>query len=297
MRRFFTILPGLLVLASLLLASPCPALEVPPLKSHVNDYASVLSPAAAQQLESELAAFENSDSTQIVILTIPSLEGEVLEQYSIRVVEAWKIGQKGKDNGALLLVAKDDHKVRIEVGRGLEGKLTDLVSGRIIRNEMTPAFKRGDFDTGITAGVYAIMATVRGEYTAEPRDIREGRQGANPIFTLLVFVLVAVVFLGGISKLLGGVAGAVGLPIAASMSFGAVPFFLLGILGFFGFLAGLFLSFLFGGGGRRGGRGGGFFGGYGGGFGGGGFGGGGGGFGGFGGGGGSFGGGGASGDW
>jgi uncharacterized protein len=280
----------LTLLALVLLAPLCLAAEVPPLRSFVNDYASMLSPQAVQQLEAELAQFEQSDSTQIVVLTIPSLEGDVLEQYSIKVVEAWKIGQKGKDNGALLLIVKNDRKIRIEVGRGLEGKLTDLVSGRIIRNEISPAFKQGDFDAGVVAGVHAIEATVRGEYQAGPRDLREGKRGANPIFTLLLFVGVAIIFLGGLSRILAGLAGAVGVPIAASLALGASGFFLI-ILGIGGFILGLVLSSMFSSG-RRGGffGGGPFFGG----FGGGGFGGGGGGFSG---GGGSFGGGGASGDW
>ncbi|WP_224982482.1 TPM domain-containing protein [Geomonas agri] len=286
-----------LLLTFLLTIQVCAAAEVPPLRSHVNDYASMLSPQMAQQLESELTAFERSDSTQIVVLTIPSLEGEVLEQYSIKVVEKWQLGQKGKDNGALLLVVKNDRKIRIEVGRGLEGKLTDLMSGRIIRNEITPAFKRGDFDQGISRGVDAIMATVRGEYQAQSTDLRHGKRGAPPILTLLLFVLVASVFLGGISRFLGGVAGAIGLPIAAFISFSGLSMLLLGVLAVVGFLAGLFIAFLFSSGGRGGFMGGPpFFGGYGGGgFGG--FGGGGGGGGGFSGGGGDFGGGGASGDW
>lgn len=281
----------LLYMLLLLFAVTVCAADVPPLRGHVNDYAGILSPDAVQQLESELTDFERTDSTQIVVLTVPSLEGQVIEEYSIRVVEAWQLGQKGKDNGALLLVSKNDRKIRIEVGRGLEGKLTDLVSGRIIRNEITPAFKRGDFDGGIAAGVHAIEATVRGEYQAESGDLRQGRKGANPIFTLLIFVLVAVVFLGGISRFLGGLAGAVGLPLAASLSFGLSGLFLI-LLAIPGFVMGLVLAFLFSSG-RRGG----FFGGgpfIGGGFGGGGFRGGGGGF--FGGGG-TFGGGGASGDW
>ena len=284
----------LFLLGFIFLASVCGAEDVPPLRGYVNDYAALLSPDAVRQLEAELASFERSDSTQIVVLAIPSLEGEVIEQYAIRVVEDWKIGQKGRDNGALLLVVKNDRKIRSEVGRGLEGKLTDLVSGRIIRNEISPAFKRGDFDAGVAAGVGAIMATVRGEYTAEARDIRQGKKGANPIFTLLIFVLVASVFLGGISKLLGGLAGAIGLPVAASLSFSGLSMILTGLLAFAGFLLGLFLAFLFSAGRRSGfGGGGPFFGGFGGGGGFGGFGGGGG----FSGGGGSFGGGGASGDW
>lgn len=282
------------LIALIFLSLPCvSSAEVPALRGYVNDYASLLSAAAVQELEEELASFERSDSTQIVVLTVPSLEGQVLEQYAIQVVEAWKIGQKGKDNGALLIVVKDDRKIRIEVGRGLEGVLTDLVSGRIIRNEISPAFKRSDFDAGIAAGVHAMMAVTRGEYTAQSGDIRHGKKGANPIFTLLLFVLVASVFLGGISRLLGGMAGAVGLPVAASLSFAGLSILVLGLLSLAGFLLGLFLAFLFSAGGRRGSGGGGpFLGGFGGGsFGGGGRGGG------FSGGGGSFGGGGASGDW
>jgi len=281
------------LLVLLFTSSACLAVEVPPLRGYVNDYASMLSPGMVQRLESELAAFEQSDSTQIVVLTMPTLEGEVLEQYSIKVVEKWQIGQKGKDNGALLLVVKDDRKIRIESGRGLEGTLTDLTSGRIIRNEISPEFKRGDFDTGVARGVGAIMATVRGEYSAESRDIRRGESGASPIFTFLLFVLVASVFLGAISKVLGGVAGAVGLPIAAALSFSGISLIFLGLLAVVGFIAGIFAAFLFSAGGRGGfGGGGPFIGG--GGFGGGSFGRGGGGFSG---GGGSFGGGGASGGW
>jgi uncharacterized protein len=286
---------SLLLIGVLLLATLSLAAELPQLSSYVNDYAGLLSPGAARQLEAELAAFEQSDSTQIVVLAVPSLGGWNIEEYSIAVVEKWQPGQKGKDNGVLLLIAKEDRKMRIEVGRGLEGKLTDLVSGRIIRNEIQPPFKAGNFDAGVSAGVHAIMKSVRGEYQAEPaRDLRHGRKGANPIFTLLVFVMVAAVFLGGMSRVLGGVAGAVGLPIAAALSFSGISLLLLGLLAVVGFLAGLFLSFVFGSGG--GGFGGPFFGGFGGGWGGGGFGGGSGG-GGFSGGGGSFGGGGASGDW
>jgi uncharacterized protein len=292
MRRFFVML---FVLALPLQAI---ALDVPTLRGHVNDYAAMLSPGAAQELEASLNAFETSDSTQIVVLTIPTLEGETLDGYSIKVAEAWRIGQKKIDNGVILLIAKQERKIRIEVGRGLEGKLTDLVSGRIIRSEISPRFKAGDIDGGIKSGVAAIMAVVKGEYTANPRDIGNAKRSIHPnhsIFTFVIFLMVACIFLGSISRILGGVAGAIGLPIIAFLLFPGLAFFLLIGLGVGGFLIGLFLTFLFGGGGR----GGGFFGGGGpfmwGGFGGGGFGGGGGG--GFSGGGGDFGGGGASGDW
>lgn len=267
------------------------ALDVPPLKAHVNDYAAILSPAAVQKIEAELTAFESSDSTQIAVLTIPSLEGESLEEYSIKVAEAWKIGQQGKDNGAILLISKGDRKVRIEVGRGLEGTLTDLVSGRIIRYQIAPRFKQGDFDGGVAAGVGAIMSVVKGEYIASPQDARQGKKGSPRFMTLLIFLFVACIVLGAISKVLGGIAGAVGLPIIASFLFSGAGIVTLAILAAVGFFGGLFVSFLFGSGGRGGGIGGGPY--FGGGFGGGSFGGGGG----FSGGGGGFGGGGASGDW
>jgi uncharacterized protein len=269
------------------------ALEVPRLQGYVNDYAGLLSAGASQKIGAELKSFEQSDSTQIVVLTIPSLEGENLEDFSIRVAEAWKIGQKGKDNGAIILVARNERKIRIEVGRGLEGKLTDLVSGRIIRYEIAPQFKAGDYDAGIEKGVSAVIAVVKGEYKAEPdRPDRQGKEIGSSAFTLLVFFAIACVFLGAISRPLAGVAGAIGLPLIASMIFPGLAFVALGIIGLAGLFIGLFLTFLFGGGGRGGGySGGGTF--FGGGFGGGSFGGGGG----FSGGGGDFGGGGASGNW
>jgi uncharacterized protein len=286
-----------LILALFTFSSTAFALDVPSLRGHVNDYAAMLSPATVQELEADLAAFERSDSTQIVVLTIPTLEGETLEDFSIKVAEAWRIGQKKVDNGVIFLIAKQERKIRIEVGRGLEGKLTDLVSGRIIRVEIAPLFKAGDIDGGVKSGVAAIMAVAKGEYTANPRDLGPGKRSIHPshsIFTFVIFLMVACIFLGSMSRILGGVAGAIGLPIIAFLLFPGLAFFLLIGLGVGGFLIGLFLTFLFGGGGR----GGGFFGGGGpfmwGGFGGG-FGGGGGG--GFSGGGGDFGGGGASGDW
>jgi uncharacterized protein len=283
-----------IILLALILFVPClgHALDVPALRGHVNDYAEMLSPEAVQKIETRLTEFEQTDSTQIVVLTIPTLAGENLEEFSIKVAEAWKIGQKGKANGAILLIAKQERKLRIEVGRGLEGTLTDLVSGRIIRNDIAPSFKAGDYSSGIENGVSAIIAVVKGEYQASPRDRQQGKKSAHPIFTFLLFFLVACIFLGAISRILGGLAGAAGLSLIAFLVFPGLALLALAGIGVLGFFIGLFLSFLFGGGGR-----GGFFPGgpfFGGGFGGGSFGGDGGGFSG---GGGDFGGGGASGDW
>lgn len=283
----------LIVILFLHLPGALPAAYIPALQGRVNDYAGLLSPAAKQRIDAALAELERADSTQVVVLTVPSLAGETVEGYGIRVAEAWRPGQKGLDNGVILLLAQQERKIRIEVGRGLEGTLTDLLAGRIIRDEIAPFLKQGDYDSGIMAGVSAITKVVRGEYRAKerPQDIRHGKQGFHPSLTLVVFMLVAIVFLGSISRLLGGLAGAVGLPLLAALSISGIGLLFLVGLAVAGFVLGLIVVALFGSGGSGGfWWGGGFGGGYGGGFGsssGGGFSGGGG----------DFGGGGASGDW
>lgn len=268
------------------------ALDVPPLKGRVNDYAGMISAGVRAQLENELKGFEQSDSTQIVILTIESLDGDALEDFSIRVAEAWKIGQKGKDNGAILLVAKKDRKTRIEVGRGLEGKLTDLTAGRIVQLVINPQFKRGDFDAGFSSGIRAMIDATRGEFKADNgRPAAAKKRGLSSALPFLIFGGIFLLVLGRISRVLGGGAGLIGFSaIGYMLGFSLLTAVLLGVLGL---VLGIFLPFLFGGASRGGGFGpGGFW--TGGGFGGGGFGGGGSDFGG---GGGDFGGGGASGDW
>jgi uncharacterized protein len=133
----------------------------------VHDDAHALTQETVDYLENQLKAYEDSTTNQIAILIISSLDGEPIEDYSLRVAEKWQLGQKGKDNGVLLLIAIDDHKMRIEVGYGLEGVLTDAICNRIIRNEMAPAFRRGDFDGGVKAAIHAIMLAIGGEYRAE----------------------------------------------------------------------------------------------------------------------------------
>lgn len=281
------------ILILLLIATSALALEPPPLQGRVNDLAGLLSTGVRTELEQHLQELEKSDSTQVVILTVTSLEGDNLEDFSIRVAEKWRIGQKGTDNGVILLISKAEHKIRIEVGRGLEGKLTDLVSGRIIRSDIAPKFKNNDFDGGIAAGVSSIIAVVKGEYQAPlHHDIKKGGKSAPPIYALLVFFAVAVVFASSFSRYLAGVVGAVGLPLIGWLSFPGLAIAILTGIAVGGFILGLLLALLFGGGG-----GGGYFGGP---FIGGGYSGGGGGgsdSGDFSGGGGDFGGGGASGDW
>lgn len=184
----------LLLLALLLMPQGLMALEVPALKGRVNDYAQLLSPSTRHQLEGSLKAFEADQSTQIVVLTVPSLEGDSLEEFSIRVAEQWKIGQKDLDNGAILLIARNDRKLRIEVGYGLEGTLTDLTSGRIIRNIITPRFKEGDFDQGIIDGVSAMMAAVKGEFSGTDSTAGKKSGGfmdsAGFIYMLFIFFFI-----------------------------------------------------------------------------------------------------------
>lgn len=276
------------------LSSPAFALEMPKLEGYVNDYAVMISPSAKAELERELKTFEQTDSTQIVILTVPSLEGEPIEDFGIKVADAWKIGQKIKDNGVIFIVAKQDRKMRIEVGSGLEGRLTDLMSGRIIDLVAKPRFKRGDYDGGFIAAVSALIDATRGEFKADGEHRSRTYENPSRLLTFLIFGGIVMLILGSISRILGGLAGAVGLPAAVYLAVSSMGILTLIVLAVVGLILGLLIPILFSAGGRGGfWSGGGFYGtggGFGGGFGGGDAGG-------FGGGGGGFGGGGASGDW
>lgn len=134
---------------------------------HVHDEAHILSQQTVDHLENQLKVYGDSTSNQLAILIIPSLEGEILEAYALKVAEKWKLGQKDKDNGALLLIAVDDHKMRIETGLALEGVLTDAVCNQIIRNEIATNFRKGDYDAGVQAGVDAMIAAIGGEYSGD----------------------------------------------------------------------------------------------------------------------------------
>ncbi len=157
--RRAVVAPAFLLLASAAFA----AREVPYLVGRVNDNAGMLRPEARERLESTLAAFEKATGDQIAVLTIDSLDGEPLEDYSMKVAETWKLGQKGKDNGVLFLVARDDRKMRIEVGYGLEPTLTDALCKRILDNVVAPQFRAGRFDAGVEGGVDAIIGTLQGK--------------------------------------------------------------------------------------------------------------------------------------
>ena len=250
----------------------------------------MISPSAKERLEERLRQFESETSNQIVVATFASLEGEVLEDFSIRLAQRWKIGQKGKDNGVILLIFKNDRKVRIEVGYGLEAALPDAASKLIIENEIVPRFRAGKFDEGIEQAVQAILAATKGEYRGESPSTSKNSFGPSlvigiflgtllPLF-LLWFLFVLGIFLGAWSLLHGSLSN---LFYALALAMTPLPFYYL-----FGRRIGSHSVLSRNGYGSRGGIFGGGFGsgGWGGGFGGG-----------FGGGGGSFGGGGASGGW
>ena len=147
----------------LFVASTAVSVDMPVLTGRVVDLADLLNPAEEQALSDRLAAFEAKSSDQIVVVTIPSLDGAVLEDYANKLFRTWQLGQKQEDNGALLLVARDDRKLRIEVGYGLEGQLTDVMSKLIIENSIVPAFRAGDFSGGIAKGADDIIAVVSGD--------------------------------------------------------------------------------------------------------------------------------------
>lgn len=293
------VLGSLLLLAANALAQAL--LPVPPLTARVTDLAGMLTPRERTQIEAQLKDFETDRGSQVAVLIVGSTVPETIEQYAIRVAENWKLGRAGIDDGALLLVAKDDRAVRIEVGYGLEGVLPDAIAKRIVSEIIVPAFREGHFAAGIQAGVVQILRTIEGEPLPPPAREAPGMTSRDDpgsgmtsgvvtgVFTGMVLRSIFGRLLGALAA--GGIAALVGWLVSGSV--------------FVAFLVALFVFFFTAGaGGGRGGwstggpyrRGGFGRGGLPGGFGRGGFGGGGGG-GGFRGGGGGFGGGGASGRW
>ena len=252
---------------------------VPKYSQRVMDLTATLSPVQTATLESRLADFEARKGSQIAVLIVPTTEPEDIAQYGIRVAEAWKSGRAKEDDGVILLVAKNDRKLRLEVGRGLEGAIPDAIAKRIISETISPKFKTGDFYGGIDAGVLQLISLIEGEALPVPEAPKQ--RGSTDAFLPLLIggVIVGFILSLFLGRPLGGGVAAVGTGVIGWLMMGAGVFALLiaGLV-FFGVLTGN----------RRGGWS------SGGGFGGGGWGGGGG-FGG--GGGGSFGGGGASGSW
>jgi len=185
-RRLFA--PLLLLVALAAHAQPA----VPPLTARVTDLGGVLSAQTEQALELALAAHEDSTSNQVVVLTVPSLEGESVERYANRVFNAWGLGQAATNNGVLVLIARDEREMRVEVGYGLEGTLTDSRAGRIIRTSFIPSFRDGDYDAGTLAGVTAILGVLDGTY--EPPE--DGGGEDFPWYGRLIFGLTHIMLPG-----------------------------------------------------------------------------------------------------
>jgi uncharacterized protein len=260
--------------------------QVPTLTARVTDLTGTLTEQQKNSLENELEAYENEKGSQIVVLLVPTTDPYPIENYSIRVAEDWKIGREGVDDGIIMVIAKEDRKIRIEVGYGLEGALPDAYSKRIIENIIIPNFRQGDFYNGIEDGLGAIMSLIQGEdlpaITQEPSGTSAIMNESFFITILMITLIILSVLKAFIKKskfkwVAGGITGVVVGLIFGSLIFGGI-----------GILVSLFILFsttTTGSGGRY--YGGGFSGGGGSSFGGGGFSGGGG----------SFGGGGASGGW
>ena len=176
-RHWIPAFAGMALLLAAALVSLALAADVPYLSGRVVDNAEILKSATRSALADKLKDHEARTTNQVVVLTVRTIGDESIEQYASEVFEQWKLGQKGKDNGVLVIVVPNDRKMRIEVGYGLEGTLTDAQASRIIRNEMTPAFKAGDFDGGVTAGVDAVLRVLEG--AAEP-DTRVASGSSSP---------------------------------------------------------------------------------------------------------------------
>ncbi len=158
----------------------------------VHDEANILSPGTIAQLEQILKAERDSTSNQIAILIVPSLEGEDIDGFGIRVAEAWKAGDVKKDNGVIFIVSIQDRKMRIEVGQGLEGVLTDALSSRINRNEVAPQFRQGNYDAGVLAGTIAIIQAIKGTYVNESPPQRGKRGSRSPWGTVLLIIIIII---------------------------------------------------------------------------------------------------------
>jgi uncharacterized protein len=266
--------------AGFALAQDAGLVAVPPLKAPVTDLTGTLTPAQVSALDAQLTQFEARKGSQIAVLIVPTTQPEAIEQYSIRVADAWKLGRKGVDDGVLLLMAKDDRALRIEVGYGLEGPIPDAIAKRVIAETITPYLQKGDFAGGIQAGVDQLIKLIDGEKLPPPKP-RESGKSSDPMGMLFILGAAAI-FIGQFLRAIFGQLPGAGI---ASVVVGGIAWLVLGSI-FTALIAAVvvFLAVLSGinfGSGGFGGGGGGF----------------GGGSGGYGGGGGGFGGGGASGRW
>ena len=199
---------------------------VPALKARVTDLTGTLTAQQRESLEQSLAAFESSKGSQIAVLIVPTTKPEDIEQYSIRVAEAWQVGRERIGDGVIVVVAKNDHRLRIEVGRGLEGPIPDIVARRVIRETMAPHFVEGDFYGGLRDGTAQLMKLIEGEQLPPPREGAQQQRAAMDLQSLFPVLMVAIVVGAILTTVLGrlfgslatsGVAGALTMLIAGSV--------------------------------------------------------------------------------
>lgn len=186
--------------------------NIPAMNGPVNDYVGLLDSREKQTLTTMLMNVQQQTSSQVALLIIPSLQGESLEGYSLRVAEQWKLGQKEFDNGLLMLVAYNDRKVRIEVGYGLEGLITDAKSGFIIRNYITPAFRRGDYYNGLKDGLGVVSGIINREFDISEEDLaryqqqeRRGNRAKAPVGFIIFIIMIVLSSLGRRRRGVGGI--------------------------------------------------------------------------------------------
>jgi uncharacterized protein len=226
---------GVLLVLGLLFSLLAWAVDVPPLESRVTDLTGTLNPQQRASLEQTLAEFEARKGAQLAVLIVPTTQPETIEQYAVRVEETWKLGRKGVDDSVLLVVAKDDHRLKFEVGYGLEGVLPDAIAKRTIDNDIVPRFREGDFYGGIRAGMDRVMRVVEGEKLPPPaaHGVEHSRT-LHPewLFALFVFVAIGGSVLRAIfgrfpgAGIVGAVAGFVGWALIGSLAIGIIAAFI-----------------------------------------------------------------------
>lgn len=171
---------------------------IPPApQNHFNDYAGVVSQSTATTLNNELVQFERDTGNQFVVAIYPKMETDSsIEDYTVRIARAWGVGTKEKNNGIVLFIFNQDHKLFIQTGYGLEGALPDALCKRIISDEIVPRFKQGDFNGGVTAGVNAIIAATKGEYKGTGRTVKESQRGQDSGDVNMILVFLLLLFIG-----------------------------------------------------------------------------------------------------
>jgi uncharacterized protein len=242
MRQFFAALLIVAGLAAYPGGAALAKVPVPPLKARVTDLTGTLTAQQKGELEARIAAFESKRGSQMAVLMLPTTKPEEIEQYAIRVAEAWKIGRKKVDDGLILIVAKDDRRLRIEVGYGLEGAIPDSVAKRVIDERITPRFRDGDFYGGVRDGVDQLIKLAEGEKLPPPQAARRANSDRPDNVFDFIFVAFAFAAIGGV--FLKGMLGRFPGSLATAAGIGLVGWLMFGVLaGVAGLVVGFLLAF------------------------------------------------------